>query len=146
MEPQEKYKPQKKEATMHETSVFIVDDDPQYLHSLGFYLKLDSPCKIYCYASGEECLRNMQLNPRLIILDYYLNSDDPKSLNGLDVLKQVKSLSPDTKVVILSGQETLQVATDSLKLGAYTYIIKDTQAPFTIRNLIEEFCNDVPGH
>ncbi len=120
--------------------VFIVDDDMSYLYSLGFYLKKDSRCKIYCYSSGEDCIRNLYLNPRVIILDYYLSTDKPGAMDGLDVLKKVKLMKPETKVIMLSGQETLQVATTTLQSGAFTYVIKDVHAPFSIRNIIDILC------
>lgn len=124
--------------------VFIVDDDVSYLYSLGFFLKKDMRCRIYCYSSGEECLRNLKLRPRIIVLDYFLNSNDPSAINGMDVLKKIRQLSPETKVIILSGQETLQVAAETLKSGAYTYLIKDVHAPFSIKNILETLLGDFP--
>src|SRR5438552_2865427 len=104
--------------------IFIVDDDKSYLYSLGFHLKKDIKCKIYCYETGEDCLKNIYLNPSIIILDYFLNSENKNAINGLEVLKKIKKLKPETYVVMLSGQETLQIATNSLKSGAFTYVIK----------------------
>jgi hypothetical protein len=46
--------------------------------------------------------------------------------------------------VILSGQETLQVATASLQSGAFTYIVKDLQAPLSIKNIIDAHCSGAP--
>ncbi len=140
METLEKYETTKKELSEKSIPIFIVDDDPSYLYALAFYLKKNTKCKIYCYESGEECLQNMKLKPRIIILDYYLGNENTGIMNGAAVLKRIKTNSPETKVIMLSGQETLSVATDLIKEGAFTYVIKDTEAPVTIRNIVDTLC------
>jgi DNA-binding NarL/FixJ family response regulator len=136
-----KYKEAPVETEKAGFSVFIVDDDEMYCHSLAFYLKTHTGHNIYCYSTGEECLNNIHLKPDVIILDYYLNSENPHALNGVQILKQIKRKNPRIKVIILSHQEVLQVATEALQSGAYTYVIKDTQAIFTIKNIIETLSN-----
>ncbi len=125
-----------------EISVFIVDDDQSYLYALGFHLKKDTMCKVYCYQTGEDCLENIHLNPSIIILDYFLNSGKKYAKNGLNILKKIKKLRPETYVVMLSGQENLQIATNSLKFGAFTYIIKDTLALSSIRHIVNLLSNE----
>ena len=133
--------PQKLKTEPQEIRIFLVDDDKAYLFALGFHLKKELKYKVYCYESGEECLKNLHLNPDIIILDYYLNSADAEAINGLDTLKLIKKRKPRTEVVMLSGQETLSVAASSLKLGAFTYVIKDLNTLFVIRKLIDEICS-----
>ena len=45
-------------------------------------------------------------------------------MDGLEVLKKIKETSEDSTVIMLSGQDKLQVALDSIKNGAYEYIAK----------------------
>jgi two-component system OmpR family response regulator len=124
------------------TKIFLVDDDKTYLFALGFHLKKEMQHKIYCYETGEECLENLHLNPDVVILDYYLNTTKPDAMNGLDTLKLIKKRKPKTKVIMLSGQETLGIAASSLKLGAFTYVIKDLLALFVVKKVIDEIFND----
>lgn len=133
--------PEKIGGETQEIKIFLVDDDKSYLYALGFYLKKELKYTIYCYETGEECLKNLHLNPQLIVLDYYLNTEEPDAINGLDTLKLIKRRKPKTKVVMLSGQETLGVAISSLKSGAFTYVIKDLRALFAIKKTIEEIFN-----
>lgn len=119
-------------------AIFVVDDDLSYLYSLSTLLSKNPLYKIYCYKNGEDCIKHMSLNPSVIILDYFLNSQIPKAVNGLDVLKKIKS---NTKVIMLSSQKKLDVAIKSLNLGAYTYIIKDINAFSTIINTVNTLCN-----
>ena len=122
--------------------IFIVDDDEAYLHPLVFHLQRGSQYKIYCYITGEECMADMHLKPDVIILDYNLNPQPPNTLNGLDVLRQVKNMNPKAKVVMLSGRDEYQGVVDSLKLGAYTYVLKDIEALAAIKKILQVLCND----
>lgn len=128
-------------------SVFIVDDDESYLSALGFRLMKDNrkhEYSVYCYTSGEECINNLDLSPVVIILDYYLNAGDPLAMSGLKVLRRIKELKPDIPVVVLSAQHSVNVALDTLHEGAYTYVIKDRHALFTIEKIIENIA--APDH
>jgi len=99
--------------------VFIVEDNEAYAEMICYNVhKRDYSTEVF--HSGEDCIRNLYKNPDVIILDYMLGSID-----GLEVLKQVKSINPDIQVIFLSGQEDLNVGINSLKYGAYDYVVKD---------------------
>ena len=118
-----------------------MDDDIAYLYPLVFYLQRHTQYKIHCFTSGEDCLKNLDLKPSLVVLDYNLNPQAPNTMNGLDVLTRIKNMSPATKVVMLSGRDSYQGVLDSLKLGAYTYVLKDTEAIASRRNIIHTLFN-----
>ena len=120
----------------NDVKIFIADDDQMYLQALGYNLKKHTNYKIYCFKSGEECLKNMNLKPDLILLDYYLNEDKPDALNGIETLKKIKRISPNTIIIMLSGQKDLSVALNTLKAGAFTYIPKDREAFSAIQKTI----------
>jgi two-component system, OmpR family, response regulator len=110
-----------------ELSVFLVDDDKMFLTSLAHQLKtmFKSKTKIQAFTTGEECLKHLNENPDIIILDYYLNSKYKDAMNGLEILKKIMHVRPETKIIILSGQEKMEVAVDTIKHGAYDYIVKN---------------------
>ncbi len=118
--------------------IFIVDDDNLYCHSLAYYLKTHTKHELCCYATGEECLKNLDLIPEIIILDYNLSSTYSDAMNGLEVLKQVKQIKPTISVILISSQETFAVAANALKMGAYSYLIKDAQTPSSLVRIINE--------
>ncbi len=45
-------------------------------------------------------------------------------LTGIEVLEQIKLVSPDTEVVILTGHASMETAIDAVRLGAFDYITK----------------------
>jgi two-component system, OmpR family, response regulator len=124
-------------------TIFLVEDDKMFLHALGFNLHKMPQYKVYCYSSGEECLKNMDLKPQIIILDYYLNENKPDAINGLDVLSEIKKTKPNTTVIMLSGQKDLDIALNTLKAGAYTYLIKDKQTLEQLNELINQVIKDL---
>ncbi|HEU4716760.1 MAG TPA: response regulator [Bacteroidia bacterium] len=125
-----------------EFTVFIVDDDAFYLSALAFRLMKtihDHNVKIFCYSSGEECVQNLGLHPSLVILDYYLSSGQQAAMSGMDVMRRIKSVYPHVPVIMLSGQHSMSVALNTLREGAYTYVIKDKLAPYSIEKIISRF-------
>ncbi len=73
-------------------------------------------------ASGEELLQRLRkLEPDLIILDVSL-----PGRSGLEVLKQIKILYPEIKVLVLSMYPEDQFAIRMLKAGASGYLHKDS--------------------
>ena len=78
----------------------------------------------------------MQLNPQIIVLDYHLNAHLPNAQNGVEVLKMIKEMHPETKVIMLSGQDKIEIAVDSMKYGAYDYVIKGETAFSRMENII----------
>jgi len=102
--------------------VFVVEDNEAYAQMIGFQLE-QKRLQVEIYNSGEECLKNLYKNPDIIVLDYMLGTMD-----GIDVLKQVKGINPDIQVIFLSAQDDILVGINSLKYGAYDYVTKDDDA------------------
>ncbi len=108
--------------------IFLVDDEPIQNEMLKDYLSERFLYDIRTFDNGEEALQNMHLNPEIMVLDYHLSSNRPAAKNGVDILKEVKDRYPDTQVLMLSGQDKIEVAVDSIKYGAYDYIVKGETA------------------
>jgi len=72
-------------------NIFIVDDN-KFL-SLALKLSIESAfenrkIEIFLFETGESCMKRfMELNPELVVLYYYLNSESQNSMNGHQVLE-----------------------------------------------------------
>ncbi len=112
-------------------NIFIVEDDKIFQELLKQKLNSLNAGPIEVFQSGEECLNSIYKNPKIVLLDYNLGNMD-----GLEVLKRIKSYNPDIHVILLSGQEKLEVAINTLKYGAYDYVIKNEVTFKRIEQLI----------
>lgn len=108
--------------------IFLVDDEPIQNEMLKDYLSERFLYDIRIFDNGEDALQNMNLEPEIMVLDYHLNSNKPGAKNGVEILKEVKDRYPNTQVIILSGQDKIDVAVDSMRFGAYDYVVKGETA------------------
>lgn len=109
---------------MH-NKILVIDDDEaivwvikKALEPLG--LKITARTKL---ASG---LRAVQVRPQVILLDLKLPDGD-----GLEGLREIRSLSPDSIVIMITAHAKMQSTITAMKEGAYDYIEK----PFDIEEL-----------
>ncbi len=99
---------------------------------LQYHLSLNPDYEVSIFLDGESLLKQLHQRPDVITLDYSLPDTKADRL-----LKQIKQAWPETRVVIVSGQEDLTVAVDLLKEGAYDYIVKNDDTKTRLWNTIK---------
>jgi two-component system, OmpR family, response regulator len=117
--------------------LFLVDDDAVFLKSLEIEFLQNADFEIETYASGELCLKHLNKNPDVIILDYHLDGIDKNAMNGLETLIQIKALHPKMPVVILSSQDKIDVAVNCMHHKAFDYVMKSETAFMRLQKIIE---------
>jgi len=102
--------------------ILVVDDEARIRNACK--LVLDECGYEVCLAvNGKDGLQQIHDHHYdIILLDLMM-----PELSGFDVLAQVKSLHPDTVVIVISGYATLEHSVDAMKNGAFDFIPK----PFT---------------
>ncbi len=111
--------------------IFVVEDDDWYNRLLVHNLSLNPDYEVISFFTGHECLANLHQEPDLITLDYRL-----PDVNGIEVLKAVKSENNDIQVVLISEQSDIEVVVDLLKEGAYDYIVKSNDIKERLLNTV----------
>lgn len=124
------------EAMKQVKNIFIVDDDPMQAAMLQDYLSKYSTFTTTVYNSGEECLKNLDKSPEIVFLDYNFDKAGRDAMNGIEILKEIKAKKPDTEVVMISGQDKIEVAVNTIKYGAFDYIVKSESAFHRSENVI----------
>ena len=106
--------------------IFLVDDDTVFRNALNNTLSKTGKesQEIRMFATGEECLQNLHQKPHVVILDYYLNGNYPDAMNGVQVLKKIKHMNPECEVIMVSSQDNIDVAFNTIEQGAYDYVTK----------------------
>ena len=113
--------------------VFIVDDSyssrallENYLKKLPSYREGNKPVlDIHTFSSGEDCVSCLYLKPDIVVLDHHLNEQDTSAMNGLSVLKQIKAKRPSTKIIAMSGQDSVIITSEFFHNGADDYVSKE---------------------
>jgi DNA-binding NtrC family response regulator len=112
--------------------IFIVEDDVFYASLLKNEIVKNRLGEVESFSSGESFMENLFKMPDIVLLDYNLGS-----MQGVDLLKQIKSINPNIQVILLSAQEKMHIAITSLKYGAYDYVEKNDFAFDRIKALIK---------
>lgn len=116
--------------------VFLIDDEPIQNEMLKDFLADRFLSHIKTFDNGEDAMKEMHLGPEVIVLDYHLNAHDKSAKNGVEVLKMIKDNYPKVEVIMLSGQDKIEVAVESMKYGAYDYVLKGETAFSRIENIM----------
>jgi PAS domain S-box-containing protein len=101
--------------------ILIVEDNPDHAELAVAALKKSADVfETDVAATGDECLNLLKKQDHdIILLDYSLGISD-----GMSVLKEIRGNYGDIPVIIVTGMGNEKIAVESMKLGAYDYIIK----------------------
>ena len=116
--------------------LFLVDDDAVFLKSLEIEFLQHADFTIETYATGELCIEKLSHKPDVIILDYLLDGIDKKAMNGIETLDKIKAINPDIPIVMLSGQDKIEVAIDCMHHKALDYVVKSETAFIRLQKII----------
>ena len=108
-------------------NILIVDDSESIRRVLNDVLRSNGYHTALA-ASGEEAIALMRED----IFDIAIADLKMGEVNGLDILKVVKDISPDIEVIMITGYATIDTAVEAMKLGAYDFITK----PINIEELL----------
>ena len=101
--------------------ILIVDDNPDIRNILN-ELIIDAGYKTRIAANFNQALAEIDKKiPDVAILDVKLDKGDN---DGLELLSHIKSKDKDVPVIIITGHANIEMAINSLKLGAFEFIEK----------------------
>jgi len=102
-------------------SILLVDDFEPWRRFVCSIVQKEPGLQLICEASDglEAVLKAEELKPDLILLDIGL----PK-LNGIEAARQIRQLSPSSKIIFLSQETSLDVVQEALGTGASNYVYK----------------------
>ncbi|MCI0708248.1 MAG: sigma-54 dependent transcriptional regulator [Ignavibacteriae bacterium] len=109
---------------MKQKLVFIVEDEQSLQALMEHWITRTWEYKSRVFTQGEECLEHLDEHPDIVLLDMML-----PGISGAETLKAIKEQHPEIPVIILSAQASIQVALETLKLGAIDYFSKPVEFP-----------------
>ena len=104
--------------------IYIVDDEITIAKLLETWVGQRWGYTTEIFADGKTFLERFTEPPDLVLLDLML-----PDINGVDLLKEIKQRNPEIPVIVLSAQGSVEVALQTLKLGAADYFSKPIDYP-----------------
>jgi DNA-binding NtrC family response regulator len=131
--------------------IFIVDDDELLVKILRTKFQQNTNYKVYSFSSGDDFISFYKNMPRsnkqihILILDYLLKPNEPIKIskNGIDYLKEVKSINPQIQVILISAVDDPDIAVDAHNNGATSFIKKNENAFLRINNQIGYIVSEI---
>jgi two-component system response regulator HydG len=103
-------------------SLLVVDDQASIRESMLITFRREG-YEVLEAESGERALEILERRPfDLVITDLRM-----PGIDGIEVLKTVKEMAPDTEVVVMTAYGTIEGAVTAIKRGAYDYLTKPFQ-------------------
>ena len=116
-------------------NIVVIDDHPPILKLMASVCLAEGH-DVMAYdngAAGLEAIR--ELAPAVALVDRRLGSMD-----GLDIVRQVRELSPGTRCVMVTGCTETQDIVLAMRKGAYNYITKPFEPEHIIQAINEALC------
>jgi putative two-component system response regulator len=117
--------PERPGRSMNPPSLLVVDDELGVRESLKMIFGKD-----YRLLEAESIDAAIALvkqeNPEVVLLDIVMPKTD-----GIEILRQIKTIHPCSEVIMLTGLNSLQLATQAMAFGAFDFVGK----PFDVTEL-----------
>jgi len=107
-------------------NILIIDDDESFRRHLASLFKRRGYLVTEAGSGAEALDITRRQRFEVVLLDIVLTDTD-----GVEILRKLRQLYPETQVIMMTGNATVENAIASMKLGAYDYLIK----PFNIDEL-----------
>jgi DNA-binding NtrC family response regulator len=99
--------------------ILIVDDEREVLETLSQRLSIRE-YDVTTAFSGKEAIETLKVqNFDVVILDVLM-----PGMDGVETLREIKRMKPLTEVIMLTGNTTVEVAVEGMKLGAHDTLTK----------------------
>jgi len=99
--------------------VLIIEDEARLAKNLETYL---ARCgfETETAATGSQGIEEAErFKPDIVLLDFRL-----PDMNGLEIMERLRRLDPKIRVIMMTGEATIEVAVAAIKAGAYDYLSK----------------------
>jgi len=101
--------------------VLLVDDEKEFIETLAERLEVRDFNVETAFDGNEAVSKIKEQDFDVVVLDVLM-----PGMNGIETLREIKSIKPLVSVIMLTGHATVETAIDGMKAGAYDYLMKPT--------------------
>ncbi len=113
-------------------TILLVDDEPLVLDSLRELVAHEEKYHVSTAESGKIALEmTAREDYSVVITDLML-----KDITGIELLKTIKSQTPETQVIMVSGKGSIDFAVEAMKMGAFDFLTKP-YSPFHLLQILD---------
>lgn len=122
----------------NEFRIYVLEDDEWYNKLLVHSLSLNPDFIIKSFFNADDFLKSLKDKPNVVTIDYRL-----PDATGEQVLEKIKSVSPETEVIVVSEQENIETAVNLIRLGAYDYLVKEKNIRDRLLSIVNKIRSNV---
>ncbi len=123
---------------MSDSKVLLVDDEGEFIETLALRLETRG-LKVDVAESGETAIEKARVKSfDAILLDLAM-----PGMDGIEPLKRLREHNPDSQVVLLTGQATVQKAIEAVRLGALDVLEKPVDIEVLVEKIEEAATNKI---
>ena len=101
-------------------NILIVDDDKLSRDAVSQFLQEQMQYSVITAVSGEDALLKFHDQPfEVVVTDMKM-----PGISGIDLMKEIKQMSPDVEVIIMTGFGDMESSIEALRAGAADYLLK----------------------
>jgi DNA-binding NtrC family response regulator len=121
---------------MSGSRVLLVDDEMEFVETLAMRLETRG-FRVAVAGTGETAVEKVQAQSfDAILLDLAM-----PGMDGIETLKRLRELNPDSQVVLLTGRATVKKATEAMRLGALDLLEKPVDIEVLVGKIEEAATN-----
>ncbi len=119
---------------MNKITLLIADDHKLVREGLKQLLELEGDISVIAQAgNGKEAIeKTLEYKPDILLLDINM-----PEVNGIDVLRRLKDMGVNTRIIMLTIHDDKEYIFETIKIGADGYMIKDSDADTLIKAIRE---------
>ena len=114
---------------MNATTRILIVDDEEIVRRCHHRVLASATCEVMAVHGGTQALEALQAAPYdIVLLDLRM-----PGLDGMAVLRQIRSRWPECEVIVITGYPSLDTAKEAIRLGAHDYLAKPLEPAAVIQ-------------
>jgi DNA-binding response OmpR family regulator len=110
--------------------IFVVENNKLFNNMLEYIFTKDTAYRFIDFNSGEDCIKNLHLEPDIILLDHQL-----PGINGHQTLLKIRKHSPNTRVLMITDENDKQHHETMKSAGACECLVKSNGVEQIVQKL-----------